>query len=448
VLLRRGALEAPARETWDWLSAQGDAASLTRWTDAVLALLHANAGTACLAALLRLRDPPEVLADIAESVTDICRHAGAGAALACIEAWVGLRATTLWAALRRLGREAPDCVVLAARHAGTILSAVGRDGFGDFVALGLKAAGHQKARRIAFFTLTDPLAVQALSHGTGSGFTGQERRLKLFAAALLGRAPALRARPGAIGQPPPRRASLTEGVLLLPERFPGLPDAAQVHLFRAAVAHGLAHVMAGAPRQKVGTLKPLALAVIGLIEDARVEALAMQRFPGLRRLWAPYHQAQPEGIMVPALLARISRALLDPAYADPHGLVLKARRLLAEADLADPTACRRIGGLLGNDLGQMRLQFNARDYVVELAYRDDGLGLWDFDDTTDGPPEIIEMMVKAARLRQEEGDGRTDPSQAEAAGTGRTRNRSAEPETVLLPQYSEWDRVAGVERAN
>jgi hypothetical protein len=204
--------------------------------------------------------------------------------------------------------------------------------------------------------------------------------------------------------------------------------------------------MAGAPRQKVGTLKPLALAVIGLVEDARVETLALRRFPGLRRLWAPYHAARPEGINVTALLARISRALFDPAYLDPHGLVLKARALVAASDSEDPTASRRIGGLLGHDLGQMRLQFNARDYVVEPAYRDDGLGLWDFDDTADAPPEIIEMMVEAARLRQEEGEGRTDPRQSAAGGTGRARARDAEPESVLLARYPEWDSAAAVER--
>jgi nitric oxide reductase NorD protein len=35
--------------------------------------------------------------------------------------------------------------------------------------------------------------------------------------------------------------------------------------------------------------------------------------------------------------------------------------------------------LLGNDLGQMRIQFNAKTYVVEPVYRDDGsgpVGLW------------------------------------------------------------------------
>jgi nitric oxide reductase NorD protein len=445
-LLRRPALRPAVEAAWQALAAQEDPANASRWAEAVSALLRANAGAACLAALLRLRDGPETLAGIAESVTDICRHAGATAALTCIEAGVGLQAPSFWPAMRRLGREAPDCVTLAARHAGTIIAAVGPDGFGDFIALGLKGTGHSKARRAGFFALSDPLAVQALSRGTASGFITQERRLKLFAAALLGRPQTLRPRPAAVGHPPPRRASLSDRALLLPESFPGLPEAAQAPLFRAATAHGLAHVMAGAARQRVGTLKPLALAVIGVVEDARVEALAMRRFPGLRRLWTPYHQALPEGMTVTALLARISRALFDMSYTDPHGLVTKARALLAAADPHDPMESRRIGNLIGNDLGQMRLQFNSRDYVVEPTYRDDGLGLWEFDLPAEAPPEIIEMMVEAARLRQEEGDGRTDPSQAEAAGTGRARASNTEPESMLLARYPEWDRAQAVDR--
>ena len=48
--------------------------------------------------------------------------------------------------------------------------------------------------------------------------------------------------------------------------------------------------------------------------------------------------------------------------------------------------CRRIGSALGNDLGQMRVQFNAKDYAVQPAYRDDNIGLWQFEQerTEDG----------------------------------------------------------------
>ena len=89
----------------------------------------------------------------------------------------------------------------------------------------------------------------------------------------------------------------------------------------------------------------------------------MRRFPGLRRLWAPFHVARPEGGTAPALLARMARALFEPGFQDSHGFVVKARRLFDEADMNEPAAMRAIGGLIGNDLGQMRVQFNARDWA-------------------------------------------------------------------------------------
>ncbi len=445
LLGQRPALAAPSRQAWDALIKQGDAAGAERWAANVLALLHANAGTACIAALLRLRGSPIALAEVAGKVTDICRHAGATAAIACIAAWDRQRVPGLWPGLSRLAREAPDCVAPAAANAPAILQALGPDGLADFVSVGLKSAGRDKVRRVRFFSLTDPLAQRALTR-SADGFSAHERRLKLFGTALWGRPPILRPVPLPSGQPPARRASVSDGVVLLPESFPGVPREAQAPLFRASVAHAVAHLMAGAPRQPVGTLKPVQLALIGLIEDARVEALAMRRFPGLRRLWAPYHVARAEGDNAPALLARLARALFDPACDDPHGLVAKGRDLFAAASLHDPTASRRIGGLLGNDLGQMRLSFNARTHVVEPAYRDDNFGLWDFGTSADATPEILEMMVEAARVRQEEGDGRMD-SQPSDIGAGRARpTTEPEPDGVALGRYPEWDRVQGVER--
>ena len=449
-------------------AAQGDPASAERWAEGVLSLLHANAGVACLSAVLRLRGNPALLAEVAHHTASVCRHAGAAAAIACLDAWECLGRPGLWPAFDRLARDASECVALAAGNASTILQAVGTDGFSDFVALGLKGAGRDKVRRAAFFALTDPLARQTLARGGGGGFAADERRLKLFATALWGRVPVLRPLPTSPGRPPPRRASLSDGIILLPEMFPGVPQAAQPSLFRAAVAHAVAHLMAGAPRQTVGSLKPVQLALIGLVEDARVEALALRRFPGLRRLWAPYHvtqggevqaagahaggahagEKQPDGATAPALFARLSRALFDPDHHDPHGFVAKGKSLFAAADLADPTASRRIGGLLGNDLGQMRLQFNARAYVIEPAYRDDGLGLWDFGQQADAAPDLLDIMVEAARLRQEAGDdGRMDPHEATDSPTARARPAAApDQEGTVLARYPEWDRAQGLER--
>ncbi len=65
MLRRRPALDAVSRQAWDALVRQGDAAGAERWAENVLGLLHANAGTACMAAMLRLRGEPATLAEVA-----------------------------------------------------------------------------------------------------------------------------------------------------------------------------------------------------------------------------------------------------------------------------------------------------------------------------------------------------------------------------------------------
>src|SRR5262249_17359132 len=146
----------------------------------------------------------------------------------------------------------------------------------------------------------------------------------------------------------------------------------------------------------IGRLKPLQIALISLIEDARVEALALRDLPGLRHLWLPFHTATPSlQATAASLMVRLARALIDPSYEDHDAWVSKGRALFAAAAdrRTDPMTSREIGGLLGNDIGQMRLQFNAKSYVVEPVYRDDNLALWDFGDQSDGQAEEIELPV-------------------------------------------------------
>src|SRR5258708_33030403 len=107
----------------------------------------------------------------------------------------------------------------------------------------------------------------------------------------------------------------------------------------------------------------------------------MRQLPGLRRLWSHSHVAVLAGVAAaPTLLARLAGALFDLSYHDDDSFVAKGR-LMFEARLPrleNPAISREVGMLLGNDLGQLRAQFNAKNYVVEPEYRDDGLGLWDF----------------------------------------------------------------------
>jgi hypothetical protein len=270
---------------------------------------------------------------------------------------------------------------------------------------------------------------------------------------LWGQPPVLRNAVAPPGGQLARRVNISGGVVRIPPVFRGVPRSVLPHLFRAGVAHATAHVALTRTRFPVGSLKPLQLALIGLIEDARVETLAMRAFPGLRRLWAPFHVAEPAGVITaPTLMARLARGLFDPDYVDPDGFVAKGRALFAaERDRFDDVSLsRQIGSLLGNDLGQMRVQFNARTYVVEPVYRDDGLGLWDFGDRPQPHDDIVELMVDAARFdRRDDADNpdrRREDAEPSPNATGRARERTPDERGPVLATYPEWDCDAETER--
>ncbi|MGH8803036.1 MAG: nitric oxide reductase activation protein NorD, partial [Casimicrobiaceae bacterium] len=286
-------------------------------------------------------------------------------------------------------------------------------------------------------------------------FSEVERRLKIFIMALWRLAPPLRVRAhDAIDQP--LRASFGDGVVRLPESFRGYSGSNASNLFLATAAHVAAHLRFGRSRFAVGSLKPLQMALISLVEDARVEQLAAQVYPGLHRLWLPHHVATAgDAVTAPVLLARLARALIDPDYEDDNGWVRKGSEMfLAKREYwHDAGISRTIGGLLGNDLGQMRVQFNAKTYVVEPVYRDDNQGLWDFDEVADADDGAV---FEAVRLEQATADtepaDRTHeaPENAPAdADANRVAPVRAEVEVgVPVARYPEWDFVIGRDRAN
>src|ERR1700722_18489979 len=468
LIRHREALRGPFQDCWAALSAGAEDAVLERWSEAALELAFVNAGPDCQLAFWRISSElkPALslneLADCAHAAADICRGAGAQAALASLQALpVAQRRLpssaeiALWArGLIRLAREAPESVVAVASRTDMILQACDAPGFETFIASGLKLTRGDRARRRAFFTLEDRLAAQVLEQAAGAlTFSRSERILKAYATALWGRPPVLR---GAVAPPDgqlPRRVNIAGGVVRVPPVFRGVPKTGLPQLFRACVAHATAHVALTRTQFPTGSLKPLQMALIGLLEDARVEALAMRAFPGLRRLWAPFHAAEPSVVITaPTLMARLARALFDPDYADPDGFVQKGRALFdaAAGRLDDVGLSRQIGGLLGNDLGQMRVQFNARTYVVEPLYRDDGLGLWDFGDRAAPQDEVVEMTVEAARLdRRDDADNpdrRREEAEPSPEAVGRARERAPDERGPVIATYPEWDCDAATER--
>jgi nitric oxide reductase NorD protein len=467
LMRQRDALRPLFRLAWDNLADRFDAGELEGWAAGVLALADVNAGPSCLIGFWEIsrsqptEDGIAPLLVAAHTAANICRNASAQAAAATIISvavarrilGTGPELARWWRTMDDFAQQAPESVEAAASRMGEILVAGNIYSFENFVAAGLKLAAGDRRKRLAFFTLQDELGRRLVERASaGIGFAEAERQTKAFVTSLWSRPPLLRSFPGGTGQTPQRRAAIAGPLIRLPEIYRGVQGDAAYALYRAAAAHAQAHLVFGGPRFPVGTLKPLQIALVTLIEDARIELIAIRGLPGLRKLWAPYHVANPAGVATaPTLLARLARTLFDPSYEDDDSFVAKGRWMFEARipRLEDPAISREIGMLLGNDLGQMRIQFNARTYVVEPAYRDDGLGLWDFGEDAPSSAESLDLAVDAARLEQRDDPDqallRPDPPDSEAV-VGRARPVAPDQRGIVIAKYPEWDRVHGVER--
>ena len=195
LMRQRETLRPMFRAAWDTLSHHYDATELEAWAGAVLTLAHVNAGPACLIAYWEASkngaDRQEIAPLLAAGQTsaDICRHAGAQAATAALQALAvaakvlghGPALSRWWRMMDALARQAPESTATVAGNMGEILAPGTIDAFENFVGAGLKFGSGNKVRRLAFFSLQDELARRMIARDLGSvGLAETEVELKAF----------------------------------------------------------------------------------------------------------------------------------------------------------------------------------------------------------------------------------------------------------------------------
>jgi nitric oxide reductase NorD protein len=418
----------------------------------------------------------QVLEHIAATAVTVAAQAGGRAADAFLSA-LPIAARRLYApgslagfldVVDEVAALAPSGLVPMFQHLGPLLEQVRVDGLRRWALLGVQGHERDTGAQAAWFSLESRDARAVLrSAADGTLFTDVERRLGFYLRALW----ALGVDLQGIGAQAPddgskrgRRVSIVDGVIRMPQAFDVFPGQDGSVLYRAAAAHAAAHLVYSTHRFPLGELRPVQVALVSLIEDARVERLAIAELPGLLQLWLPFHVALPSSTGgAVSLMARLARALMDPAYEDDNPFVQKGRTMFAEGSadgLSDPALSRAIGNLLGNDLGQMRVQFNFKTYLVEPLYRDDNLFLWDFGHAGQAPADDQDMIYEAANLNVGDGaepadtqiqrEGRPD-AQQEGVRThpASVREQPALEQALAQPyRYDEWDYAIGLERAS
>ena len=451
---------AAARRLVAQHSSEGD---VERWACAVAALYDANAGPGLMEAMwaLEARLLPgasaPTLPEFWEAARTLCRHAGAAVARQAVNIVAGrvpycgdgAAPLATLRALAGLAARAADAVTPLLGAFDAILDAVDASGLDGWIADGLALYPSDRRRRAAYFSLTDALARQRLAERAGAvRYAIHEERLRKLTRALFGFDPQVRV----IADPSVRRTRLAGGVLLMPARFNALAVDEAPAAFEAAVLHAACHRAFTTTRFAVGRMKPVQIALVALLEDARVERLAARRFPGLARLWGALHREPASRTQtVPSLFARLARGLADPGFTDGDGWIAKARRLFDDAFSADPARqafVPEIARVIGHDLGQLRIPFDAKNYVVQPLYRDDGLGLFDWEDMDPDKSDALEVMVEAARIREEEIDAGASQAPAEPSERARVQPRALDEEGAVLALQPEWHYRLRAEQAD
>jgi Mg-chelatase subunit ChlD len=353
-------------------------------------------------------------------------------------------AATLLAWFDELNETDSTCALAVFDRMESLLSKVGIEGLGRWILTGLRMYPGERESRRAYFRLEDRRAVEAL-HGEASAKSLWQSipSLALVMHGLLGREIGLQSRRQSVLEAMPLRPILTPSHLLLPDDYTALDGPDRYRLYRAATAHAVAHLRYSTASMPALTLKPMSIAVVSALEDARVELLLVREYPGVKRWFLEFlrRSVKPTSLGFSALLGRMNLAIMDPSYADDNFWVNKARRgfeTLAE-NLLDYAAFRSFASILANDLGQMRVPFPGQRYVVPEPYRDDNSFLWDFGESSVAPADSLELQIKAPQVEDLAfDDGQTETTSAEIE---LGRDMYPEWDSQVLQMRSQWFTV-------
>jgi len=305
-----------------------------------------------------------------------------------------------------------------------------------------------------------------------------QRRINMYLRALWARDFFMRPTSGDFENREGYRPYIEDYLLHVPDAFDDLDGVdgkvSGLELYRATAAHCAAHIVETKQPISAEALNPLQMAVISVIEDARVEALSIRRFPGLKQLWAKLHTATPAMTASAGdYLNRLARALLDETYRDDDPWIAEGRVLFAQArDRLDSNhTAWEIGVQLAHRLAEKKIAFNPRTDLLTAPYRDDNRYFWafeefDFAKAAGAGYESVKQVRKVVNVMEmaNEIDVETAGDDAQEIwvlgtelfpyenigdqyGGGKSFNETEGKEPVSDPfHYSEWDYQIQLER--
>jgi len=247
--------------------------------------------------------------------------------------------------------------------------------------------------QLKYFSLESPESVGVLQkERKGTLFIDVQRRMGMYLRALWARDFFMRPTSGDFEKREGYQPYIDGYIIHLPDAYDDYAYTTEngeekrvtgIELYRASAAHAACHQVYTTKQYDDTGLSALQLVLSGLVEDARIEKLAMEKFPGLRQAWSVFHTATPQsGETSVALIKRLARRLQDENYYDSHAWVALGLRLFNEKNEQENVTewVIEIGKQLAAELQLMGVTYSHSNDHLDIPYRDDNRYMWEFED--------------------------------------------------------------------
>ncbi|WP_299872291.1 nitric oxide reductase activation protein NorD [uncultured Cocleimonas sp.] len=330
--------------------------------------------------------------------------------------------------------------------------------------------------QVAYFGLaSDESQAMMNKEQRGVLFVDVQRRLIMYLRALWGQDFFMRPTSGDFETREGYRPFIEHGFIHLPDAFDDIKVNSNdqtndktvngLEIYRAAAAHCASHIKHSIYLENSENYSSLQQTLIGIFEDARIEKIAVDEFPGLRPLWISLLKIGTENSDTGILFDKIGRGLADVNFICDDNLVTAARKLFFDAN--DRINDERLAVELGLELAEIftaqGLTFNPNQDRMSNPYRDDNRYLWqdpeeeDFTVLLPGQVKQVRKYVSVMEMLnnldvQEASD---DAQEIWVLKTeffhddGTSLNETEGKEPMASPvHYSEWDYQTQLERPN
>ncbi|HYE34165.1 nitric oxide reductase activation protein NorD [Methylocaldum sp.] len=312
------------------------------------------------------------------------------------------------ALIHQLSAKAPRGLRPMLQHLDQLFEKLTLGGLRRWALWGAQVHGRDFENLAKYFSLQTADSVAVLQkERRGTLFVDTQRKLNFYLRALWGRDFYMRPTAGDYESRQSLKPFIDFPVIYLPDAFDDYGGISGKELYRAASAHAAAHLAYTEKAISAEALNPVQMFMIGLMEDARVEHLAIRQFPGLQQLWLPLHEAAAEGRegRDPALLflERLAHALLDRELETDDALIRETVAAFWEAFSArshDNQISWDLGVTLYNKIKDRMAVSSLRVLEgIDIPYRDDNRFIWAFAEQRWDQAEYVPASERQVRRK-------------------------------------------------